>query len=199
MSFFQRLRSRLSAPADPEAATSALAEAERQLRWGASVSDIRLPVREISGGNRIESAWIALFLGELDAALEFAYAAATERPYDVDSRIVHGTVRLARNELDHAEHEFDAVIEEFGADPDAADGRRATILARGQAPLDELPASDEEWDSAAVLLTTLWRVAGVVENRLTGMQDTHADGRLVIMQALSKGQAADREAERGTV
>ena len=131
-----------------------------------------------------------------------SYEAADERPYDVDSRIVHGTVRLALNDLDHAEHEFDAVIEEFGAESDAADGRRATILARGFAPLDELPASDEEWESAAVLLTTLWRIAGVVDERLSALNKpdgAHPDGLSVIMQALATGQAADSEAGDGTV
>ena len=100
------------------------------------------------------------FVGELDAALRHARAAALARPYDVDSRLALGNVRLVRAELDEAAHEFDAVIEEFGADPDTANGRRAAILARGQAPVDELAAGDEEWAAAARLLAGLWTAAG---------------------------------------
>ena len=161
------------------------------------MADIRAIASVAETKHQVDAAWKDLFAGDLTSARDLAYAAADERPYDVDSRIVHGTVRLARNDLDHAEHEFDAVIEEFGAEPDAADGRRATILARGFAPLDELPASDEEWQSAAVLLTTLWRLAGAVEQRLDALSDAHPTGRSVIMRALATGRAADSEAEDG--
>ena len=107
--------------------------------------------------------------GNLDAALRHARAAALARPYDVDSRLSLGNVRLARNELLEAAHEFDAVIEEFGAEPDAASGRRATILARGEAPVDELAASDADWRDAARLLVGLWSAAGIVERRLAAL------------------------------
>ena len=202
MSFFGRLRSRLAADSSKSDAESPLANAERLLRSGGSAAEIRRVADRAETGTRIDQAWRALFLGEIEAALELSYAAADERPYDVDSRIVHGTVRLALNDLDHAEHEFDAVIEEFGAESDAADGRRAAILARGFAPLDELAASDEEWESAATLLTTLWRIVGVVDERLSVLNKpdgAHPDGLSVIMRALTKGQAADSEAGDGTV
>ena len=199
MSVFDRLRSRVAAGFNREASGAALGKAERLLRAGAPVSDITREAYAIVPRDQAGQAWRALLLGDLDAALSAGYSAAVEQPYDVDSRIVHGTVRLARNELEHAEHEFDAVIEEFGAESDAVDGRRAVILARGHAPLDELPASDEEWQSAAVLLTTLWRIAGVAEERLAAIAGGHVDGLSVIMQALTRGEAADQEAEDGTV
>ncbi len=199
MSFLGRLRSHLSPTDHDEPDASKLAEAERLMRAGGSTIDIRRNAEAAQAESLVDAAWQSLFLGNLDPALDSAYRAADERPYDVDSRIVHGTVRLALNDLDHAEHEFDAVIEEFGAEPDAADGRRATILARGFAPLDELPASDEEWESAATLLTTLWRIAGVVDERLDALRNAHPDGLSVIMSALAKGQGRDSEADDGPV
>ena len=199
MGLFDRLRSQVSVRTRAESPASEIEQAERLLRAGASVAEIRREARAITSDDRVSRAWRSLLLGDLDTALEAAYAAANERPYDVDSRIVHGTVRLARQELDHAEHEFEAVIEEFGAESDAADGRRATILARGHAPLDELPASTEEWESAATLLTTLWRVAGVVEQRMAAIESGHRSGRSVVRRALTQGQAADLEADDGTV
>jgi hypothetical protein len=199
MSLLSRLRSRLSSESPDVGDEMPLAQAERLLRQGGAVDRIRRVAGHARANGRVEQAWVALFAGDPAAALDFSYATATARPYDVDSRIVHGTVRLARNELAHAEHEFDAVIEEFGAESDAADGRRATILARGFAPLDELPASDEEWESAAMLLTTLWRILGVVDERLNGLEDAHPDGLSVIMQALRAGLAEDSESEHGTV
>ena len=199
MGVFDRLRSHLTSRLRVGTSEDALAKAELQLRAGASVAAIRRGLGGIETQHTVGRAWRALLFGQLDSAFQASYAAADERPYDVDSRIVHGMVCLARHELDRAEHEFEAVIEEFGAEADAADGRRATILARGHAPLDELPASDEEWESAAVLLTTLWRIADVAEERLTAINHGHPDGRSVIMRALANGQAADLEAEDGTV
>lgn len=199
MSFLSRLRSKLSLPASEETATPALARAEQLMREGGSVHDIRQIAESSEVEGLIDLAWRDLLMGRLESGFRSAYQAADDRPYDVDSRIIHGTLRLARNDLDHAEHEFDAVIEEFGAEPDAADGRRATILARGFAPLDELPASDEEWESAAVLLTTLWRMADVVEERLEALSGGHPRGKSVIMRALAKGQATDSEAGDGSL
>ncbi len=169
------------------------------MRSGGAVAEIKRSVADIVGRNDVERAWIALFRGDLEAALEASYRAAGSRPYDVDSRIVHGTVRLARNELQHAEHEFDAVIEEFGAEQDASDGRRAVILAQGFAPLDELPASEADWDSAATLLTTLWRLAGVTEARTTALAGGHADGVAIVRSELERGFLLDVEAGDGTV
>lgn len=199
MSLLDRLRARLVSGGRSEPPSSGLAEAERLLRSGASQLEIRRAASESEAHNPVEAAWKSLLLGDLDSALDSAYAAADERPYDVDSRIVHGMTRLARHELDHAEHEFDAVIEEFGADSDAADGRRATFLARGFAPLDELPADEREWRSAAILLTTLWRLAGLADQRLRTLEEAHPDGLYVIMGALAQGRAADSEADDGAV
>lgn len=199
MGLFDRLRSQVSVRTRAESPASEIEQAERLLRAGASVAEIRREARAITSDDRVSRAWRSLLLGDLDTALEAAYAAANERPYDVDSRIVHGTVRLARHELDHAEHEFEAVIEEFGADSDAADGRRATILARGHAPLDELPASTAEWESAAILLTTLWRVGRVVEARMATVETGHPDGRSIIVRSLARGQSAELEADDGSV
>ena len=80
-------------------ASGRLAEAERLLRAGASVRAIRDAVRGAAASNDVEAAWLAVFADDLEAALEVSYPAADARPYDVDSRIVHGVVRLARNEL----------------------------------------------------------------------------------------------------
>jgi len=199
MSLFSRLRSRLSAGSHQRSSETPLVEAERLLRSGGPAVEIRRAAMCAQPGDPVDRAWQALFTGDADLALTAAYTAADARPYDVDSRIVHGTVRLARNDLDHAEHEFDAVIEEFGAEPDAADGRRATILARGFAPLDELPASDAEWESAAVLLTTLWRMIGVADERLAGLSKARPEGLAIIRRALATGRAIDLEAEDGAV
>ena len=190
MALLGRLRARLKID-DGGAHNAAvlLAEAERLLRRGgdptrieelgqAALSALDAPRRR--GGphpeDDLRAAAAYLCIGDLEAALPHAYAAANDRPYDVDSRIVHGNVRLARNELEAAAHEFDAVIEEFGADSDAADGRRAVILARGHAPADEIPATDDDWQTAATLLAALWRQAGLTAVRLAALED-HADPR----------------------
>ena len=204
MSLLSRLRSRLVSAPSRKRPIAPLAEAERLLRSGGSVEEIQRIAALATAENSVERAWKALFLGDIETAQTAAYAAADERPYDVESRIVHGTVRLARNELDHAAHEFDAVIEEFGAEPDAADGRRAAILARGFAPLDELPASGAEWESAATLLTTLWRITGLTESRLADLHDAHSAGLSMITRELAMGQSIDSrgqevEAARGSV
>lgn len=174
-----------------------LSRAEALLRAGAAVGEIRRWATGSTRHNEVERAWAAVLLGDLDAALRYGYAAASERPYDVDSRIVHGTVRLARNELEHAAHEFEAVIEEFGAESDAMDGKRAVILAQGFAPLDELPASDDDWAAAARLLTTLWRLAECVDVRLASLEGGHADGLALITAALADRRARDLESEHG--
>lgn len=188
-------------PEDGVAAEDAerLAHAEGLLRAGAGAGEIRRQAAAANRHNEVERAWAAILIGDLDAGLRHGYAAASERPYDVDSRIVHGTVRLARNELEHAEHEFEAVIEEFGAESDAMDGKRAVILARGFAPLDELPASDNDWAAAARLLTTLWRLAECVDARLGGLEGGQATGLAMIRAALAEGQANDMLADDGEV
>lgn len=199
MSFLNRLPWRRVASGDATPSEERLSEAETLLRSGGRVEEIRAIVDPIEGHNDVERAWRALLLGDLEGALAQAYATASERPYDVDSRIVHGTVRLARNELQHADHEFDAVIEEFGAEADATDGRRAVILAHGFAPLDELPASEADWESAARLLTTLWRLSDLSDTRMSTLAHGHPEGLAIVRRALAEGQLKDSEGEDGSV
>ncbi len=199
MRLLSQIRSQFASDSEPARRRSRFATAERLLRTGTAIADIRRAVDGVSAHGDLELAWTSLFHGDMETALAASHRAADTRPYDVDSRIIHGTVRLTRNELDHAAHEFDAVIEEFGTERDAADGRRAVILARGFAPLDELPASDADWQAAATLLTTLWRLAGVVDVRrhaLNGVQEACLD---IVRPALHRGLALDREATNGAV
>ena len=186
MSIAERLRERIGigrrSGAVPEAAAALLDEAERLVRSGRG-ADANAPARRaldlLAAVDRADELDLRLgaahcFCGDLDAALRHARAAALARPYDVDSRLSLGNVRLARNELLEAAHEFDAVIEEFGAEPDAANGRRAAILARGEAPVDELAASDADWRDSARLLVGLWSAAGIAERRLAALGDADA-------------------------
>ena len=199
MSLLERLPWRRSAGGVSEHAAERLSEAEALLRAGGAVGEIRRRAGLARGHNDVERAWAGILAGDLEGALRHGFAAASQRPYDVDSRIVHGTARLARNELEHAEHEFEAVIEEFGAESDAMDGRRAVILARSFAPLDEAPATEEDWSAAATLLTTLWRLAGVVDARMATLEGGHANGLALIRRALADGQARDLEDGNGSV
>ncbi len=186
MSIAERLRERIGIGrrngAVPAAAAALLDEAERLVRAGRG-ADANAPARRaldlLAAVERADELDLRLgaahcFAGDLDPALRHARAAALARPYDVDSRLSLGNVRLARNELLEAAHEFDAVIEEFGAEPDAASGRRATILARGEAPVDELAASDADWRGAARLLVGLWSAAGIAERRRAALRDADA-------------------------
>ena len=117
----------------------------------------------------------ALFsAGRADEALASARRAAVARPYDVDSRVTHGLVCLALDRLEEAEHEFESVLEEFGGDPDAEDGRRAVRLARGRAPLDE-HALPQDVDTAAALLVRCWRRAQAVDARLEALRASSAE------------------------
>ena len=199
MSFLDRLPWNRRAGSSSQDGVQHLSRAEALLRAGGSVAKIQQSAGLASVHNEVERAWLAVFQGKLEEALQHGYAAASERPYDVDSRIVHGTVRLARHELEHADHEFEAVIEEFGAESDAMDGKRAVILAQGFAPLDELPATDDDWITAATLLTTLWRLARIVDARMADLGDGHADGLAIIRRALADGRARDLEFDDGSV
>ena len=194
VSILNRLRGAWSGRLSDPPAPTPLQEAESLLRSGGAVARIREQAALAQPSSDVDRAWASLFRGELEIAQQFAYGAATAQPYDVDSRIVHGTVRLVRHELEHATHEFDAVIEEFGAESDAASGRRAAILAQGFAPLDDLPASDDEWRQAAILLVALWRVTDQVELRLSSLQQAHPDCRALLQQAID---SADRTAHGG--
>ena len=197
MSLFSRLRRRIGLDPESELRRSSLGAAERMLRDGGSVGKIQQAVQGCTGHNDVESSWLALFRGDLQSALDASYRAADRRPYDVDSRLVHGLVRLARDELEHAEHEFDAVIEEFGAEREASDGRRAVILAQGFAPQDELPASEADWESAATLLTTLWRLAGDADVRLDKLDSGQPDGLAIVKRALNLGLELDSDFDDG--
>lgn len=179
MGIASRLRRRLAGASDVglSEAAALLVEAEREVRagrGGAVRPSARRALELLQNAGAADELDLRLgaahcFLGDLGAALRHARAAAMARPYDVDSRLSLGNVRLARGELAEAAHEFDAVIEEFGAESDAASGRRAAILARGDAPVDELAASDADWQAAARLLIGLWSAAGVVEERLAAL------------------------------
>ncbi|PZC44164.1 MAG: Flp pilus assembly protein TadD, contains TPR repeats [Chloroflexi bacterium] len=121
----------------------------------------------------------ALFItGRAGEALAPAHRAAVARPYDVDSRVTHGLVCLALDRLDEAEHEFESVLEEFGGDPDAEDGRRAVRLARGRVPLDE-HALPQDVDTAAALLVRCWRRAQAVDVRLAALRGSSAEGAAI--------------------
>lgn len=102
-------------------------------------------------------------------ALGPAHRAARARPYDVDSRIVHGLVRLALNQLREAVHEYESVLEEFGGDPDATIGRLAVALARGEGGVSG-EESEEELGRAAALLMGAWWSAEAMEERLAALE-----------------------------
>ena len=179
MGIASRLRRRLAGASDAELSEAAtlLAEAERQVRAGRGAvahPSAQQALELLQNAGPADELDLRLgaahcFLGDLEAALRHARAAAMARPYDVDSRLSLGNVRLARGELAEAAHEFDAVIEEFGAEPDAASGRRAAILAHGDAPADELAASEEDWRAAARLLIGLWSAAGIIKERMAAL------------------------------
>lgn len=186
MSLIDSLRRRLRVERQDAEIAASLERAERLLREGAPTPQIQALGTDVlsrleaskarhNEESAVQFAAASLFAGELEQASRYASAAASARPYDVDSRIVHGNVRLARNELEEAAHEFDAVIEEFGADSDAAAGRRAVILARGEGPFDELPAGPSDWSEAATLLIGLWQLAVVAEERLRALSGGHPD------------------------
>ena len=200
MGLVERLRRRMGEESRDAAALreaiGLLAEAERLVRAGCGGAANR-PAREalalLERVNRSDELDLRIgaalcFGGDLDPALRHARGAALARPYDVDSRLSLGNVRLARNELDEAAHEFDAVIEEFGAEGEAASGRRAAILARGDAPVDELAASEADWREAARLLIGLWTAAGLVEQRLAALSEGDGATLALLDAALLEAQ-----------
>lgn len=200
MGLVERLRRRMGEGSRDAAvlreASALLAEAERLVRAGCGAAANR-PAGEalalLKRVNRSDDLDLRLgaalcFGGDLDPALRHARGAALARPYDVDSRLSLGNVRLARNELDEAAHEFDAVIEEFGAEGEAASGRRAAILARGDAPVDELAASEADWREAARLLIGLWAAAGLAEQRLSALSEGDAATHALLDAALLEAQ-----------
>ena len=122
-----------------------------------------------------------LLQGRVQEARAPAYAAARARPYDVDSRVIHGRVRLALNELEAARHEFASVLDEFGGDPDANAGLCAARLAAGALPLsseDEVETGADR-ETGAVFLVASWELMGVVQERIDAIQTAGPDPGLV--------------------
>jgi hypothetical protein len=126
-----------------------------------------------------------LLLRRADEALPPALAAAHARPYDVDSRIIHGRIRLALGQLREAAHEFAAILEEFGREADAMDGLRATSMARGDL-VYEAEDTDEERARAADLLLSSWDAAGAIQRCLEDLRatDGNADVGSPLMRVL---------------
>jgi tetratricopeptide (TPR) repeat protein len=136
-----------------------------------------------------------LLLGRPSDAVDPAYVAATARPYDVDSRVTHGRVRLALGHLAEAEHEFASVLEEFGGDADANAGLRAAHLAQGRLPLlaeDEVEVGADR-DTGARLLIACWELAGDVPGRLIPLRDAGPDPGLVpLLERAARARDAAR-------
>ena len=133
-----------------------------------------------------------LHLGRAEEALEPAYAAASARAYDVDSRVVHGAVRLALGNLVEAKHEYASVLEEFSGDPDALAGLRAVALARGELFDEEYLPSDEQvraddLAAAAGCLIAAWIASGSVSQRLDALAAGGAD--VAVLAALRRERA----------
>ena len=124
-----------------------------------------------------------LLQGRVQEALAPAYAAARARPYDVDSRVIHGRIRLALHEVEAARHEFASVLEEFGGDADANAGLRAAHLAAGELPLstDEEVETGADRETGAEFLVASWELAGVVRERIDAAQAAAPDPGLVLL------------------
>lgn len=191
------IRRRLHADSGSTRAATLLTRGEALLRAGGPAAELhrlgQRALRQLEAADALHNdeqlaqlAAAHLLSGDLAEAAKFARAAAEARPYDVDSRIIHGNVRLARHELTEAAHEFDAVIEEFGAERDAAAGRRAVILARGEGPHDELAASDDDWREAATLLAALWDICGLTGERVEALSQAHSETLMLIEDAVSR-------------
>ena len=196
------IRRRFHADSGSAKAATLLARGEAVLRAGGPAAELHSLGREALGQLEaadalhneeqvVQLAAANLLAGDLTQAVKLARAAAEARPYDVDSRIVHGNVRLARNELTEAAHEFDAIIEEFGAERDAAAGRRAVILARGEGPHDELPASADDWREAATLLAALWATCSLTDERVEALRQAHSETLVLIEDAISRRREED--------
>lgn len=110
-----------------------------------------------------------LLSGKPEEARTPAHRAASARPYDVDSRIVHGHVRLALGELREAAHEFESVLEEFGGDPDAKAGLLAVALARGQWTVEGTETA-EDYVKAGDVLINAWDAADRVKEHIQALK-----------------------------
>ena len=197
------IRRRLHADSDSARAATLLTRGEALLRAGGPAAELHRLGRRALGQleaaddlhNEEQLAQFAaayLLAGDLAEAAKLARAAAEAKPYDVDSRIIHGNVRLARNELTEAAHEFDAVIEEFGAERDAVAGRRAVIMARGEGPHDELAASEDDWREAATLLAALWDICGLTGERVEALSQANSETLMLIEDAVSRRTREER-------
>ncbi len=135
----------------------------------------------------LRHAQVLLLLRRADEALTPALAAANARPYDVDSRIIHGRVRLALGQLRQASHEFASILEEFGRESDAMDGLRAVALAQGEL-VYEAEDSDQDRDRAADLLLSAWDAAGAIQPRLEALRAANAAAPLMqlLLAALAR-------------
>lgn len=133
-----------------------------------------------------------LLAGKPEQAREPAHRAASARPYDVDSRIVHGHVRLALGDLREAAHEFESVLEEFGGDPDAKAGQLAVALARGQWTVDG-DETTEDYTAAADVLLSTWDAADTVREHIKALKalpPAGGDPRVVeVVEASAKRRA----------
>ena len=110
-----------------------------------------------------------LLSGKPEEARAPARRAASARPYDVDSRIVHGQVRLALGELHEAAHEFESVLEEFGGDPDAKAGLLAVTLARGKWTVEGTETA-EDYAKAGDMLIKAWDAADSIKIRIQALK-----------------------------
>ena len=110
-----------------------------------------------------------LLSGKPEEARAPAHRAASTRPYDVDSRIVHGHVRLALGELHEAAHEFESVLEEFGGDPDAKAGLLAVALARGKWTVEGTETA-ADYAKAGDVLIKAWDAADSVKDRVQALK-----------------------------
>ncbi len=131
---------------------------------------------------RLAQAW--LLQGQPRQALAPAYAAAQARPYDVESRVTHGRLRLSLGEVEAARHEFESVLEEFGGDPVANAGLRATALASGELPLDEDDEIEEgaEREAGAAYLVAAWELSGSVAERIDGLRGSSDPGLVELLE-----------------
>ncbi len=211
MNFIDRLKRSRQAARLVERAESLLADAER---LDAAGSPNRAPdgpaqaafdhLREAESCGygdadhlNLRTAQALLLLGRAAQALPHAYDAASARPYDVDSRVVHGKIRLALDQLDEALHEYEAVLEEFAGDADALAGVRAVSLARGDIPITDAATHDERTDdlqSAALLLVSAWDAAGVVEARIAALRGGIVNVELIDVLTAAASRRPDSDA-----
>ncbi len=185
--------------------------AERALMAAAPMAQVRelaelarlalVEAREAGYGDEshlhLRTAQALFLLGRPHEALASAYDAAKARPYDVESRLTHGRVRLALGDVEAARHEFEAVLEEFGGDPEANAGLRASHLAAGRLPLD--PADEVEVgadrEAGAEFLVATWEQAGAVREQIEALRRGAPDpGLLSLLERVADRRERSRSA-----